>query len=133
MKIMVISIPDLIVPDVSEHLQRQAKELGIECEIILENSEGGLVTAVQKGFETDGVILNAGDYARYSIAIRDAISSIKKTPVVEVHLTNTPPKMGSCHSSVLSAVCAGVIAGFGQDGYSLAFRALSFEKQKSDF
>ena len=129
MRIVVISPSALMTPGAAGRLKARAEELSIECEIYLEDSEGGLVTAVQKAYGADGAILCAGDHARYSIAIRDAISSIKNTPVVEVNLSNAA-EADSRHASVLSAVCAGVISGFGQEGYMLAFRALTYEKRK---
>ena len=124
MNIIFISLPALITPDTKETLKRQAKEFGADCAFIAENSEGSLVTAIQNAYGASGVVLSAGDYAYYSIAIRDAISSIEKTPVVEVSLLNFHEDDASGHASVLSAVCAGVISGFGQSGYSLALRAL---------
>lgn len=130
MKIIIISQPALITPETKDSLKKQAEELGTDCEFILENSEGGLITAIQRVSGTDSVILNAGDFASYSIAIRDAISSIEKTPVVEVHLSNTPADGTTGRASVLSAVCDGVISGFGQYGYAIALQALTYEKRK---
>lgn len=88
--------------------------------------EGALI---EKLFEIEdrggfsGVVLNAGAFTHYSIALRDAISSIK-VPVVEVHLSNVHKREEFRHHSVISAVCAGVIAGFGVQSYHLGVRAL---------
>lgn len=133
MKIMVINASDFNVPDKTEtreslnsRLARRAEELGISCEFVNSDSEGGLVTLIQSAWGADGadgVILNAGDYSYYSIAIRDAVASIDK-PVVEVQLTNIHADEEDRRVSVLSAVCKGVIAGFGQDCYFLALHAL---------
>ncbi len=52
------------------------------------NVEGELIDEIQrKGFSSDGIILNAGGYTHTSVAIADAIASVK-TPVIEVHITN---------------------------------------------
>ena len=81
-------------------------------------AEGEICGKIQSA-KCDGIILNAGAYTHYSIAIRDAISSVK-TPVVEVHMSNVHAREEFRHTSVLSAVCKGVILGFGKNSYILA-------------
>jgi 3-dehydroquinate dehydratase II len=44
---------------------------------------------------------------------------------VEVHLTNPHTREEFRHTSVVSGVATGVIAGFGVDSYRLALRAIS--------
>jgi 3-dehydroquinate dehydratase-2 len=109
---------------INAHLARLAAELGAECEFFQDNSEGGLVSAVQRAAETDGIILNAGAYTHYSIAIRDAIAAIR-APVVEVHISNVHAREEFRRVSVIAPVCRGVIAGFGAESYILALRALA--------
>lgn len=89
-----------------------------ECEFFQSNIEGEICGKIQSA-KCDGIILNAGAYTHYSIAIRDAISSVK-TPVVEVHMSNVHAREEFRHTSVLSAVCKGVILGFGKNSYILA-------------
>ena len=88
------------------------------------NYEGELVTWIQEaGAEGAGVILNAGAYTHTSVALRDAIAGAK-ADTIEVHLSNTHARESFRHRSYLSAVCRGVIAGFGPLSYELALEAL---------
>ena len=105
-------------------VQEYGRERGAEIEAYQSNIEGELVTAVQTAQEwADGIIFNAGAYTHSSIALRDAISSIN-IPVVEVHISNVHAREAFRHQSMLSAVCLGVIAGFGRNSYFLAVDAL---------
>lgn len=84
------------------------------------NSESEIIDKIHEvGFEIDGIIINAGAFTHTSVAIRDAIASIT-SPVVEVHISNVHSREEFRHSSYLSAVCKGVILGFGLDSYRLA-------------
>ncbi len=109
--------------DINADLSKVAKNLGAEIEFVQSNIEGEIVEFIHKGRQFDGIILNAGAYTHYSIAVRDAISSID-TPCVEVHLSNVHKREEFRHTSVISAVCKGVIAGFGENSYKLALYAL---------
>jgi len=88
------------------------------------NVEGELINEIQKrGFSSDGIILNAGGYTHTSVAIADAIASVK-TPVVEVHITNIAAREDFRHISLIAPCCTGSISGFGLDSYRLAVEAL---------
>ncbi len=84
------------------------------------NHEGEIIDKLhEKGFDCQGIILNAGAYTHTSIAIRDAISAIT-TPVIEVHISNVHAREPFRHHSNISPVSKGVIIGLGLMGYSLA-------------
>jgi len=71
------------------------------------------------GFACDGIILNAGAYTHTSVALRDAIKAVP-APVIEVHISNVYARETFRHTSLISPVCKGVIAGLGLDVYRLA-------------
>jgi 3-dehydroquinate dehydratase II len=95
------------------------------------NVEGEIVNEIQRtGFSCDGIILNAGGYTHTSVAITDAIASVK-TPVIEVHITNIYAREEFRHISLISRTCAGSISGLGLDGYRLAVEAVIGLKNKT--
>ena len=84
------------------------------------NVEGELVNAIQEyGFNQDGIILNPAAYTHTSVAIGDAIASIK-TPVIEVHISNVHAREDFRKISHVSAKAVGSIVGLGLKGYTLA-------------
>ena len=96
-----------------------------QCEIAYyqSNVEGEMINKIHEvGFTYDGIVLNAGAYTHTSIALRDAIKSIT-TPVIEVHISNVHARESFRHVSMISAVCKGVVLGFGLDSYRLALES----------
>lgn len=89
------------------------------------NCEGALIDRLHEaGFgKYDGIVLNAGAYTHTSLALADAIAAIT-APVVEIHLSNVFAREEIRHRSLIAAVCAGSISGFGAKSYSLGVRAL---------
>jgi len=89
------------------------------------NVEGEIVNKLHEvGFSFDGIILNAGAYTHTSVAIHDAIGGIK-TPVVEVHISNVYAREEFRHKSLITSKCAGMLTGFGMEGYALALTYLA--------
>ena len=107
--------------DLEANLRSTFPDLALRFE--QHNGEGALIDALHAAdtVETAGVVFNPGGYSHTSIALRDAIASIA-TPVVEVHISNIHAREAFRHTSMTAAVCAGVIAGFGVSGYTLAVR-----------
>lgn len=98
----------------------QEKYPTIKFTYFQDNSEGNLVSYIQQvGFESDGIVLNAGAYTHTSVALRDAIAAVS-TPVIEVHISNIHNREHFRQQSYLSAVCQGSICGFGLAGYEMA-------------
>jgi 3-dehydroquinate dehydratase II len=110
--------------DVSNRLERLAVELGCTCVVRQTNYEGQLVEWLHEAWETaDGVILNPAAWTHNSYATRDAIAAIDP-PVVELHISNIHARESFRGQSVITAVAAGMICGFGTAGYELAVRGL---------
>jgi 3-dehydroquinate dehydratase-2 len=105
----------------------------ISFEYSQSNTEGEIINEIHlSDSSTDGIILNAGGYTHTSVAIHDAITSVK-TPVIEVHITNIFAREEFRHKSIISAVCRGTISGFGLDSYRLAIEAfIEYLKSKQD-
>lgn len=112
--------------DYFRQLKNKYPSVDISC--FQSNVEGALIDKIHEvGFSYDGIILNAGAYTHTSIALADAIAAVK-APVVEVHISNTARREAFRHVSYLTAVCWGVIMGFGLKSYELALLALINEK-----
>lgn len=110
--------------DVNREILEYAHSLNFECEIQQSNSEGGIIDFLHAARgKADGVVLNAGAYTHYSVAIRDAIAAIR-IPCVEVHLTNIYAREEFRHHSMIAPVCAGQVSGFGKNSYLLALQGL---------
>lgn len=110
--------------DIDARMNALAAELGVAVEARQSNHEGELVTWIQQagaeGFHA--VIINAGAYTHTSIAVRDALGACD-LPVIEVHLSNIYKREAFRHTSLISGVAVGQIAGFGAQSYLLALRA----------
>ena len=92
----------------------------VELEYFQSNVEGELINKIQEaGFGCDGIVLNAGAYTHTSVAIGDAVKSVR-TPVIEVHMSNIWAREEFRHKSFISGAARGVIAGFGLGSYRLA-------------
>lgn len=94
------------------------------------NIEGEIINEIhRKGFSSDGIILNAGGYTHTSVAIADAIASVK-TAVIEVHITNISAREEFRQTSLIARNCTGSISGFGLDSYRLAVEAIIAKNKK---
>ena len=110
--------------EIEDAIVAKGAELGAEIDVFQSNIEGEIVERIQQAREHfDGIVLNAGAYTHTSIAIRDAITSVKM-PVVEVHMSNIYKREEFRHKSIIAPVCVGQITGFKADSYKLGLKAL---------
>jgi 3-dehydroquinate dehydratase-2 len=109
--------------DIVERVRKRAAELDADVLDLQSNHEGALIDFIQTHQSTsDAMIINPGAFGHYSYAIRDAISG-SRLPTYEVHLSNVHAREPFRETMVLSAVCRGVITGFGWRGYLYALEA----------
>ena len=110
--------------DIAGRLEDQARGLGLTIDMRQSNHEGHLIDwlheANAKGAKA--VILNAGALTHTSLALYDAMKSIK-VPVIEVHISNPHAREEFRRHSYVSLAARGIIAGFGPLGYALALDA----------
>ncbi|WP_375251094.1 type II 3-dehydroquinate dehydratase [Sphingomonas sp.] len=110
--------------DIAGRLEDRARELGLSIDLRQSNHEGHLIDWLHEAqaYDARAVILNAGGFTHTSIAIHDAIKSVR-TPVIEVHLSNPHGREDFRHVSYVGRAAKGSIAGFGALSYMLALEA----------
>ena len=138
MKILVLNGPNLSRLDLREQkhygdldynqlkiaIEEKAKELSIEIDIKQSDSESEIISWLHEAADKkQPVIFNPAAFTHYSYAIRDAVTMLS-APVIEVHLSNPLSREEFRHTSVISGVATGTIAGFGPNSYVLAINAL---------
>lgn len=109
--------------DIEVQARGHAARLGYETIFRQSNHEGALLDWLHEADGSAGIALNAGAYTHTSVALADAVRSIR-APVVEVHLSNVFAREPFRHHSTISPVARGVICGFGAHSYILAIEAL---------
>jgi len=111
--------------DVERLAAAEAARLGAELAVFQSNHEGALVDRIQaaRAEGVAGIVINAGAYTHTSVALRDALAGAA-LPFVEIHISNVHAREAFRHRSHLSDLAAGVIVGFGVDGYRLAVQGL---------
>lgn len=110
-------------------LHAELRELadGVEVDLRQSNDEAELIGWLHDAVDArTPVILNPAAFTHYSYALRDAVALVTEAgvPVIEVHLSNPHAREEFRHTSVISAVATGVIAGFGAGSYRLALQQL---------
>ncbi|MEO0061160.1 MAG: hypothetical protein RL343_778 [Actinomycetota bacterium] len=115
-------------PGLTSAVQAAAANLGLNADVRQTDSESELIGWIHEAVDAkQNVILNPAAFTHYSYALRDAAVQITKAglQLIEVHLSNPHTREEFRHTSVISAVATGVIAGFGTDSYLLALAQLA--------
>ena len=132
MKILVINGPNLNMLGIREpkhygketfeelcnRIERKGADTGSEIVQYQSNHEGDLVDKIQEAYFTgvDGIVINPGAYTHTSIALRDALSSVR-IPAVEVHISDVDSREDFRKISYIRDICVKTISGHGTDGY----------------
>jgi 3-dehydroquinate dehydratase-2 len=112
----------LTLDDINARIQKRFPD--VQFAFFQSNHEGELIDYIHDAWSrADGIVLNAGAYTHYSIALRDALAAVD-IPAVEVHLSNVHARESFRHHSVIAPVCLGQIAGFGWQSYVLGVHAI---------
>ena len=109
----------LTLDQINEKILSKANELKIDTDFFQSNVEGNLVSKIQESSDFDYIVINPAAFTHTSIAIRDALLSIK-AKFIEVHLSNIYSGEDFRHNSYVSSIAIGVISGFGFHGYLMA-------------
>lgn len=108
-----------------KYIEDSARELNLEVDIRQTDSEVEMINWLHEAADKlQPVIINPAAFTHYSYAIRDAADMVK-APLIEVHLSNPLSREEFRHTSVISGVANGTIAGFGADSYRLALSAIA--------
>lgn len=110
--------------ELSQLIVECAVKHGFEPDIRQSDSESEIIGWLHEAADAKTpVIFNPAAFTHYSHAIGDAAAMLK-APLIEVHLSNPLAREEFRHTSVISPVAAGTIAGFGPASYELAIRAM---------
>jgi 3-dehydroquinate dehydratase II len=110
--------------DIAGRLDDQARVAGADIDFRQSNHEGHLIDWLHEAqaVGAKAVLLNAGGYTHTSIAIHDAIKSVK-VPVIEVHLSDPHAREEFRHLSYVGMAALSCFAGHGAQSYELALDA----------
>lgn len=116
--------------DVETFCRAHGERIGYEVECFQSNWEGALLDKIHeygrlyREGRALGVVFNPGAFTHTSIALHDAIKGVDPLPVIECHISNVHAREEFRHHSWVSPAAAGIVVGFGVDGYLVAIDGL---------
>jgi 3-dehydroquinate dehydratase II len=111
--------------DLTETCRATGRLLGLSVEVRQTDDEAELIGWVHQAIDArTPVVLNPAAFTHYSYALRDALA-MRTAPLIEVHLSNPAAREEFRHTSVVSGVADGTVAGFGFLSYQLALQAVA--------
>lgn len=109
--------------DIIESLEILADDYEVRLLNFQSNAEHEIIERIHHAMnDVDFIIFNPAAFTHTSIAIRDALMTVK-IPFIEVHLSNIHRREPFRTHSYFSDIAEGVIAGLGPIGYQLALAA----------
>jgi 3-dehydroquinate dehydratase-2 len=109
-------------------IETRCREIATDLELTMDwfqsNSESDLINQIHQCVnKADWILINAGGFTHTSVALRDALS-LFPGGVIEVHISNIHARESFRHTSLISGIAKGVIAGFGPASYYMAINAI---------
>ncbi len=113
------------VADVERLCADTAGHFGLKTDCRRSSRESELIDLIREADANNaaGIVINAGGYSHTSIALQDALASLK-IPAVEVSIGNLHARRNFRHQSFTARSAIATLAGFGIDGYRLAINGL---------
>jgi 3-dehydroquinate dehydratase II len=108
-----------------ELVDKAARDLGQDVRMRQTDDEGELLRWIHEATDAgEAVVINPGGWTHTSVVLHDALAAVRG-PVIEAHLSNIHAREEFRHTSYVSPVATGVIAGLGVQGYVLALQWLA--------
>jgi len=112
----------LTLTEIVNRLTAEAEALNVGLEHLQSNAEYVLLDRIHQAKDKiDYILINPAAFTHTSVALRDALLAVD-IPFIEIHLSNVHAREPFRHHSYLSDIAAGVICGFGADGYLYALQ-----------
>jgi 3-dehydroquinate dehydratase-2 len=124
--------------DVEAMCRAAGERLGYEVECFQSNWEGALIDKIHeygrlfKEAKALGCVFNPGAFTHTSVALQDAIKGVDGLPVIECHISNVHAREEFRHHSWISPAAAGIVIGFGVQGYLIALDGLVRTQDKDN-